>query len=388
MDFGALPPEINSARMYAGAGAAPLMAAAASWNAIAVEVSTTAASFESVITQLATEQWMGPASLSMAAAAQPFLAWLTYTAESTALAGAQATASAAAFETAFAMTVPPAEVAANRAQLAALVATNVLGQNTPAIAATEAHYAEMWAQDALAMYGYAVASAAAGRLNPLTPPAQIANPAGIANQAATVGQAAASNSVQQVGLGNLISNVPNAVMGFATPVSSAAEATALDTVAEQITALLETPFVANTVNGVVNTAGWFTMAGITTAVFLGHTVNTVGPAAGAVSGVAGAAGLANTVTPVVAGAVPPLAGGLGQAATVGALSVPASWSSAAPALTAGTTALEGSGWTVPRESGTLVAMPGAPGVVGPRDGFAGPPRYGFKPLVMPKQVLV
>ncbi|WP_230870431.1 PPE domain-containing protein, partial [Mycobacterium canetti] len=26
MDFGALPPEINSARMYAGAGAGPMMA--------------------------------------------------------------------------------------------------------------------------------------------------------------------------------------------------------------------------------------------------------------------------------------------------------------------------------------------------------------------------
>ena len=46
------------------------------------------------------------------------------------------------------MTVPPAVVAANRAQLATLVATNVFGQNTPAIAATEAQYAEMWAQDA------------------------------------------------------------------------------------------------------------------------------------------------------------------------------------------------------------------------------------------------
>lgn len=387
MDFGALPPEINSARMYAGAGAAPLMAAAASWNAIAVELSTTAASFESIITQLVTEQWMGPASLSMAAAAQPFSAWLAYTAESTALAGSQATASAAAFEAAFVMTVPPAVVAANRVQLAALVATNILGQNTPAIAATEVEYAEMWVQDALAMYGYAAASAAAGRLNPLTPPAQIANPSGMANQAATVGQAAVSNSVQQVGLGNLVSNVPNAVMGFAAPVASTAEATALDAVAEQITALLETPFVMNTVNGVVNTGGWFAMAGITSAVFLGHALDTAAPAAGAIPGVVGAAALANTVAPAFAG--PVLAGaGLGQAATVGALSVPASWSSAAPALTAGTTALEGTGWAVPQESGTVVAMPGAPGVVGGRDAFAGPPRYGFKPIVMPKQVVV
>ena len=53
------------------------------------------------------------------------------------------------------MTVPPPVIAANRAQLMALIATNFFGQNTPAIAATEAHYSEMWVQDATAMYGYA-----------------------------------------------------------------------------------------------------------------------------------------------------------------------------------------------------------------------------------------
>jgi PPE-repeat protein len=59
------------------------------------------------------------------------------------------------------MTVPPAVIAANRTQLASLVATNVLGQNTPAIAVTEAQYGEMWAQDAAAMCGCAGASASA-----------------------------------------------------------------------------------------------------------------------------------------------------------------------------------------------------------------------------------
>lgn len=170
VDFGALPPEVNSARMYGGAGAADLLAAAAAWNGIAVEVSTAASSVGSVITRLSTEHWMGPASLSMAAAVQPYLVWLTCTAESSALAAAQAMASAAAFETAFALTVPPAEVVANRALLAELTATNILGQNVSAIAATEARYGEMWAQDASAMYGYAAASAVAARLNPLTRP--------------------------------------------------------------------------------------------------------------------------------------------------------------------------------------------------------------------------
>ncbi|KQH76595.1 hypothetical protein AO501_01860 [Mycobacterium gordonae] len=380
MDFGALPPEINSMRMYTGAGPAPMMAAAAAWNGLAVELSTTADSFESVVTALTTEQWMGPASLSMAAAAQPFLAWLSYTADATALAGAQAVASAAAFETAHAMTVPPGEVAANRALLAMLVATNVLGQNTPAIAATEAHYGEMWAQDALAMYGYATSSAASGKLNPLAPPAQATNPAGPAAQAAAVSQA-----VQQSGLNNLIGDIPNAVRGLASP--AAADAAALDSVTQSITDLLAVPFVQNTINGAVNTAGWFTTAGITTAVFLQHTLNTL-PAAGSAAGIgsAGAAAVANAVTPLGAVTAPLL----GAASSVGGLSVPASWSTAAPAVTVGATAAEGSGWTVPGEAGSVAGVPGAPGfAVGGRGGggVAGP-RYGFKPVVMPRHVVV
>jgi len=55
--------------------------------------------------------------------------------------------------------VPSPLVAANRAELAQLVSTNVLGQNTAAIAANEAQYGEMWAQDATAMYGYTGQSA-------------------------------------------------------------------------------------------------------------------------------------------------------------------------------------------------------------------------------------
>ncbi|QYL29585.1 putative PPE family protein PPE29 [Mycobacterium shottsii] len=393
MDFGALPPEINSTRMYAGAGATPMMAAAVAWNRLAVELGTTAASFESVVTQLTTEQWMGPASTSMAVAVQPYLAWLTYTAESAAHAGAQATASAAAFEAAFAATVPPAAVAANRAQLAMLVSTNILGQNTPAIAATEAQYGEMWAQDALAMYGYAASSAAAGTLNPLTTPAQIANPAGLASQAAAVSQAAAATTVDQVGLGNLITNVPGAVMGLASPAASLVDATGLSTLVQDISSVLGTPFLQNAINGAVNTAAWFVMAAIPNSVFLGHTLNAMETAGAPVAAdlapaLAPAAGLRHAVAPLSLGGTG-VEAGLGQAAGVGKLSVPFGWSSAAPALTSGTTALDGSGWAVPEEAGPIAAMPGGPGmaVAGKGGGFAGP-RYGFKPTVMPKQVVV
>jgi PPE-repeat protein len=387
MDFGALPPEINSARMYAGAGSAPMMAAAAAWNSVAVELSTTASSFESVITELTTERWMGSASLSMAAAAQPYVAWLTCTAESAAHAGSQATASAAAFEAAFAMTVPPAEVAANRALLAALVATNILGQNTPAIMATEAQYGEMWAQDAMAMYGYAASSAAAGTLNPLTPPSQTTNPAGIAAQAAAVGQAAASSTVQQVGLGNLITNLRNAVMGFAAPVTSAIDATGLGGIVQCIDDLLGMPVVQSAVNGAVNTAAWFVMNTIPNAVALGQKVGelTAVPLAGQVApAAAGASGLAHLAVPVGT----PLAAGLGEASSVGGLSVPASWSTATPAMTVGASVMQGSGWTTATdEAAPIAGMPGMASAAKGAGAYAGP-RYGFRPVVMPKQVVV
>ncbi|ORA06160.1 PPE family protein, partial [Mycobacterium arosiense] len=100
-------------------------------------------------------------------------------------------AAAAAFEAAFAMTVPPPVIAANRVLLANLIATNFFGQNTPAIAATEAQYMEMWAQDAAAMYGYAGSSEAASQLTPFTSPPNTTTPEAASDQAAAVAKAVA-----------------------------------------------------------------------------------------------------------------------------------------------------------------------------------------------------
>ena len=191
MDFSALPPEINSARMYFGPGAGPLMAAATAWDELSTELDSTAASYSSVISELTGEEWLGPSSASMTAAAAPYAAWMSTTAAQAEQAAGQAMAAASAYEAAFAMTVPPPVIAANRSETMALIATNILGQNTPAIAADEAQYAEMWAQDSAAMEGYAAASAAASKLLPFISPPQTTNPAGLAGQAATVAKAAA-----------------------------------------------------------------------------------------------------------------------------------------------------------------------------------------------------
>ena len=147
IDFGALPPEINSARLYAGAGSTPLVTAASAWNSLAAELNAAALGYENVVTQLAGEEWLGPASASMAAAGQPYVEWVSKTAAQAAQAATQASAAAAAYEAAFASIVPPPLIAANRAELAQAVSTNVLGQNAGVIAQLEALYAEFWAQD-------------------------------------------------------------------------------------------------------------------------------------------------------------------------------------------------------------------------------------------------
>lgn len=197
MDYAFLPPEVNSGRMYTGPGAAPMLAASAAWDDLAAELSSTAMSYTTEISGLTGAAWRGPSSDAMSAAVARYVDWMHVTATQAEETADQARAAVAAYETAFAATVPPPVIDANRALLTMLVATNILGQNTPAIAATEAAYMEMWAQDATAMYGYAGSAAGATVLEPFTepPPTTTATPQSAA-QAAThvgsqIGQAAA-----------------------------------------------------------------------------------------------------------------------------------------------------------------------------------------------------
>ncbi|MEZ0366692.1 PPE family protein [Mycobacterium sp. pUA109] len=405
MDFGALPPEINSARMYAGAGPGPLMAAAAAWNSLAAELDTTATSCHAVVAELTGADWLGPASASMATAVTPYLGWMNATAAATQHAAAQAMASAAAFETAFAMTVPPPVIATNRAALAALTATNVLGQNTPAIAANEALYGEMWSQDAAAMYGYAGSSATAGTLNPLATPTPVTNPAGLAGQTAAVGQAhaGAATAAGHTEPSQLLSHASAAMQGLASPLNAGSGVSglseAMSEMADGVDSFFGIPLVSNATNGAVNTAAWFVMAAIPNAVSLSHTLAGAAPAAATAEAVA-PAGLGAGLGAVVAGAAAPagsatvggapVLAGMAQAATVGGLSVPTTWSAATPPTSADTAAWTGTGWTAAAEDSTPTGpMPaGMPSAASAsRGGFGlGAPRYGVKPTVMPRPV--
>jgi PPE-repeat protein len=169
MSFAMFPPEVNSGLIYAGPGSGSLMAAGAAWDSLAGDLTAAGTSSQTVVSNLTSGPWTGPSSATMASAAAPYTAWLHATAASAEQAGAQAKAAAGAYETARAGSVPPPVIAANRAQLAMLVATNWLGQNTPAIAANEAHYMSMWAQDAAAMDTYAASAQQAAALPAQTP---------------------------------------------------------------------------------------------------------------------------------------------------------------------------------------------------------------------------
>ncbi|MFL0179154.1 PPE family protein [Mycobacterium sp. SMC-15] len=228
MDFGLLPPEINSGRMYSGPGSGPLLAAAAAWDALAGELTSTAASYSSVVSSLTGDVWSGPTAASMASAAQPYAGWMGSTSAQAQQTAVQARVAAAAYDVAFGATVPPPVIAANRSLLLSLIATNILGQNTPAIAATELEYAEMWAQDAGAMYGYAGASVGATALPPFATPPQTTNPAGLQAQSAAATQAAGGAGAEtQSSLAQLISMVPQALQSMALSGSAQADPTAI-----------------------------------------------------------------------------------------------------------------------------------------------------------------
>ena len=192
-----------------------MLAAASAWDGLAAELTSAATGYSSVIDELTSSPWLGPASQTMMAAVAPYVSWISASAGQAEEAASQARAAAAAYETAFMMTVPPPVIAANRVLLMTLIATNFFGQNTAAIAATEAQYMEMWAQDAAAMYGYASSSAIATELAKFVDPPNTATPGAAGGQSAAVGQATATpagNSAQTVA-----STIPQLLSSAATP---------------------------------------------------------------------------------------------------------------------------------------------------------------------------
>ncbi|MCV7331199.1 PPE family protein [Mycobacterium cookii] len=405
MDFGALPPEVNSARMYTGPGSSSLQTAASAWNGLAAELQQAAQGYETVITQLSSDGWTGPASASMASAAQPYINWMQETAAQAEQAAAQAQSAAAAYEQAFAQTVAPPVIAANRAETQAYTAANVFGQYTGVIAQLEAQYAQMWAQDAAAMYGYAGQSAAASKVTPFATPAQTTNPSGTASQnaavAAATGSSAATNS--QSILSKLTSSLPNSLQSLASPTSAAssAAATPLTPLQELYAFIFGTSVLPTNLSALVsnyspyaslfyNTEGlpYFSVGMGNFGVQIAKSAGMLGGAAPAAAapalhGLSGlGAGLGGGAAGGAAHSVSAISGGAGS---VGKLAVPASWIGGGTPAATPQVQLVSSVSAAPEAAGSGNLMGGMP-LAGTRagSGFGSGPRYGFKPTVMPR----
>ncbi len=338
IDFAVVPPEVTSALLYTGPGAESLLAAATAWDGLAAELASVVASYRAVVATLAAESWVGPSATAMVAAATPFLDWMAATAAVAGQAGSQAKAAASAFEVALAAVVPPPVIAANRSLRASLLATNTFGQHTAAIVAADAQYAQMWAQDAGAMFAYQAAAGSATRLSPFAAPPQVADPAAqtgagsaAAGEAAEVGGAlsgvyeslfgALGSTMKLAGLGNVVLSGPNFGMvqfkTFFKPQS-----------------LL--PEVPKSALG----------AGLG-----GNGMNAL------------SAGLRGGARSAGGGTVRAVTAGVGTAPAVGALSVPPGWATATPAIRLAATSLPAAAAAAPMAEAAGVLNPAALGAL-------------------------
>jgi PPE-repeat protein len=164
MDFGTIPPEINSGHMYSGPGSGSIVESAAAWSQLAAGLHEAATQCREV------------------ASSAPCIGWLDAAATQAAHTANLAAAAARAHRSAFAAMVSPEMIMINRARVTSLATTNCLAQACPAIAEFEAEYERMWANDAEAMYTYARASAEASVLTPFSSPLPTADSAAVAHQ--------------------------------------------------------------------------------------------------------------------------------------------------------------------------------------------------------------
>ncbi|WP_324291124.1 PPE family protein [Mycobacterium sp. Aquia_213] len=402
IDFGAFPPEFNSARLYAGAGATSLITAASAWNSLAAELNSAAMGYQNVITQLSSEEWLGAASTKAVQALTPYVTWVKTTATQAEQAAQQLSSAAAAFEAAFSSAVPPPVIAQNRALLAQAKATNTLGQNSGVIAQLEAQYGQFWAEDATTMYNYAAQSASATKVTPFKSAPEVTDPSGQAKQGDATSSAASTGAGNAASTtASAIQQTPSTLQSAATPAAQAAAAatTPTDPFTELWFLLTGQTTLPNSfatfVNGLspfagfaYNTEGlpYFSVGMGNSGVQIAKSTGQLGGAVASAAAAApkGLAGLGGMLGGGATHAAPAVAAGLGNAGAVGRLSVPALWSGAAPAVSHAAAVPVSAISAVPEAAGSgnllggmpLAGMGGAHGV-----GAAGP-RYGFRPTVM------
>lgn len=188
--WGAFPPEVNTSRLMAGAGPAPMMQAAAGWEALAISFETQADELSASLVSLA-QMWQGMGSEQAIRASTPMVGWLRMISLQAHKRAIQASAQASAYSTALASTPQLPEIELNHLTNAVLNATNFLGVNTVPIALNEADYVRMWEQAATVMTGYEAETVLNATFEPIAPPMPIVLP-GAAESALAVGMSSAA----------------------------------------------------------------------------------------------------------------------------------------------------------------------------------------------------
>ncbi|CNY62848.1 Conserved protein of uncharacterised function%2C PPE family [Mycobacterium tuberculosis] len=354
---------------------------------MASDLFSAASAFQSVVWGLTVGSWIGSSAGLMVAAASPYVAWMSVTAGQAELTAAQVRVAAAAYETAYGLTVPPPVIAENRAELMILIATNLLGQNTPAIAVNEAEYGEMWAQDAAAMFGYAAATATAtATLLPFEEAPEMTSAGGLLEQAAAVEEASDTAAANQ-----LMNNVPQALQQLAQPTQGTTPSSKLGGLWKTVSPH-RSP-ISNMVS-MANNHVSMTNSGVSMASTLSSMLKGFAPAAAqavetaAENGVWAMSSLGSQLGSSLgsSGLGAGVAANLGRAASVGSLSVPQAWAAANQAVTPAARALPLTSLTSAAERGPGQMLGGLPvGQMGARagGGLSGVLRVPPRPYVMP-----
>src|ERR1700759_4375582 len=348
-DFAAQPPEVISAKIYSGPGAESLQAAATAWEGLAGELQSTAANFQSVISGLISGDWQGASPEAAAAAAAPYVSWLSTTAGQAEQTASQARGAAGAYETALAATVPPAEIAANRTQLLSLLQSNIFGQYNAAIAALEAEYAQFWAQDVATITGYSASSQAATTgLGSFTEAPQTTNDSGTTAQAAA--STAAGAAAAPTDLESILEQAEATATNFLNQVTTLNGdftkffTNALGTVPGGSTLATTWTNMYSFISGAGSQATWTNVVNSTTGMGISQWKNffiyqpwSHGIGLGSLNGGLSSPGHAAAGLGGLGGRAATAA--LGSAQTIGKLSVPPSWAGATPAIRLAATSL-------------------------------------------------
>ena len=196
------PPEVHSTLLNAGATAAGITAAGASWEALAGQYVAGIAELEAILMQVQAT-YHGPSAEKFVAAHMPMLMWMAEVVVKANLAAAAHAEVAASYTSAVAVMPTMPELVNNHVVHGVLVGTNFFGVNTVPIAMNEADYVRMWNQAATTMATYDGATTMAVDTIVETPPSPITLIPGVGeagNIAATSASALTQGMAQAGGM--------------------------------------------------------------------------------------------------------------------------------------------------------------------------------------------